>query len=155
MWIPDQLARCCERLTLAEIDRTTVITISGRSPFQYPGQTNFAIQAGFQALVAGQVVNGPAAQVDQITTQRSEQFQKLPLAVHGENAGKSVANGPVKSRVCLIEKSTGGRRPLAHEEHPDTGRAIASSQTFPGLRGVFLILLVHAQQTDRGRFMSD
>jgi hypothetical protein len=103
--------------------------------FQYPGQTNFAIQAGFQALVSGQVVNGTAAQVDEITTQRAEEFQELTLALRGENAGKGVANGPVKSRVCLIEKSTGGRRPLADEEHPDISRAIPSSQTFPGLQG--------------------
>ena len=60
--------------------------------------------ASLDALSARQAIDWPVTQVDQVTPQLPERFQKITFADRWKHACKGIAHGAVKPRVGLIEK---------------------------------------------------
>jgi hypothetical protein len=104
------------------------------------GKANFALPPCLATVRHGHLVHRLAAEIHQITTERTKRIKKIGFREARDSGNKRFPDGAVKSRVCLIEKPPRSRRRLSHKKDFYTVRTVAASQSLPGARTLRAII---------------
>jgi len=78
-------------------------------------QARFASDTSAAAYRRLHFVNRLPTQIDKVTAKGMERLQKIGRVQDGKCGNEGVPYSPVESGICLVEKSAGRGRSLAHE----------------------------------------
>jgi hypothetical protein len=73
-------------------------------------ETNFPCTANTLASTSGHVIHWLTAKIHEIATKRTKGIKEFAFRQRWKRSRKCVCNSTVKSGICLIKETTGGRR---------------------------------------------